>query len=353
MSNKILNGVTTQLPSLEAFDEKITSLHEVKNRIATVKPFADIGWIKVNSQPLIKELQLIIDQWIEKFTKFLLDNTTQQLKNIQGFIDEVKDGIKEIPKTLNNDRDKKLLTKVMTHLRDVSQIKDKTNQRFPGLRDMIQLLKKHNVDVNAGQKSDVLVVLENSRTDLLDTSDKALGPIKELILPLQSKESDNVKSRVRQFQIKVLEFREEFRKALPYDIVETNQELINNAYVTVSQYFDKTCQMENEAKELQVLESLFELQRTNQKELKDCRSELVHVKKMWDLISLIDMQFDSWKKTLWQQIDTESIATLLKDIKTKQTAPNLASNKDIKGYRAFQALNDRVKQMDVIGPMIS
>jgi hypothetical protein len=38
---------------------------------------------------------------------------------------------------------------------------------------------------------------------------------------------------------------------------------------------------------------------------------------MWDLIALIDMQFDSWKKTLWDVINTESIATLLKDIKTK------------------------------------
>lgn len=56
MSNKILAGVTTQLPSLEAFDEKITFLHEVKNRIATLKPFSDIGWIKVNSAPLIKEM---------------------------------------------------------------------------------------------------------------------------------------------------------------------------------------------------------------------------------------------------------------------------------------------------------
>jgi hypothetical protein len=76
MANKILAGVTSQLPSLEAFDEKITFLHEVKNRIATVKPFSDIGWIKVNSTPLIKEMQLIIDEWIDKFTKFLLNNTT-------------------------------------------------------------------------------------------------------------------------------------------------------------------------------------------------------------------------------------------------------------------------------------
>ena len=53
--------------------------------------------------------------------------------------------------------------------------------------------------------------------------------------------------------------------------------------------------MENEAKDLQVLESLFDLQRTNYKELKDCKNELINLKRMWDLIALIDTQFDSWK----------------------------------------------------------
>ena len=47
--------------------------------------------------------------------------------------------------------------------------------------------------------------------------------------------------------------------------------------------------MEDEAKELQMLESLFDLQRTNYKELKDCKTELVQMKKLWDLISLIDL----------------------------------------------------------------
>lgn len=88
----------------------------------------------------------------------------------------------------------------MTHLRDITQIKDKTYERFPNLRDTIQLLKKHNVDFHlANPKQDLLVEVENCKTALEDTADNALGPVKELILPLQSKESDNVKQRVRQF----------------------------------------------------------------------------------------------------------------------------------------------------------
>lgn len=241
----------------------------------------------------------------------------------------------------------------MTHLRDITQIKDKTYERFPNLRDTIQLLKKHNVDFHlANPKQDLLVEVENCKTALEDTADNALGPVKELILPLQSKESDNVKQRVRQFQIKVLEYRGEFTSKLPYNLTDSSDEIINKSYEMISEYYTRTCQMEDEAKELQVLESLFELQRTNQKELKDCKNELKQLKHMWDLISLIDMQFMSWKSTLWDQIDTDNLETLLKDMKQKQTAPALVQNKEIKNYKAFQSLNDRVKNMDVVRPLI-
>ena len=211
MSRKILDSVVTKQPSLEIFDAEITRLYEYKQRIGRIPPSADIGWVKGNSSPLIKELQTIINAWIDRFTSFLYDNTTKQMNNIQNFVNEVQSGIKVIPKDLNTERDKQLLTKVMTHLRDVTQIKEQTVERFPNLRDTIQLLKKHNVDVNVSKGVDLLVTIENSRTALEDTADNALGPIKEAILPLQSKESDNVKTRVRQFQIKVLDYRQEFQ----------------------------------------------------------------------------------------------------------------------------------------------
>jgi gas vesicle protein len=216
MSRKVLDGVITKQPSLEIFDAEITKLYDYKQRIQRIPATADIGWLKVNSSPLIKELSTIINSWIERYTSYLYDNTTKQMNNIQGFVNEVQSGIKVIPKDLATERDKQLLTKVMTHLRDVTQIKDQTVERFPSLRDTIQLLKKHNVDVNVSKGVDLLVTIENSRTALEDTADNALGPIKEAILPLQSKESDNVKKRVREFQIKVLDYRQEFQSKLPY-----------------------------------------------------------------------------------------------------------------------------------------
>lgn len=73
---------------------------------------------------------------------------------------------------------------------------------------------------------------------------------------------------------------------------------------------------------------------------------------MWDLISIIDGQFESWKETLWDNIDADELEMLLKNMKSTQTNPVLPQNKDIKNFKAFMGLNDRVKNMDVIRPLI-
>ena len=72
----------------------------------------------------MKELLTIINSWIDRWTSFLYDNTMKQITNTTNFITEVSSGIKVLPKDLNTERDKAMLTKVMTHLRDVTQIKD-------------------------------------------------------------------------------------------------------------------------------------------------------------------------------------------------------------------------------------
>lgn len=56
MNAKILKDVTTQHPNLDAFDEKIIFLTEVKHRINSMSALSDIGWIRVDSKPLIKDL---------------------------------------------------------------------------------------------------------------------------------------------------------------------------------------------------------------------------------------------------------------------------------------------------------
>lgn len=126
MADRILNGVQTKKPNLELFDEKITFLTKVKHQISEMKTTIDIGWLRVNSTPLIRELQKTVTEWIDAYTHFLLSNCMAEISNIQRFIDEVQSGIKVLPEGSETKKEKELLMQVMTHLRDVKMIKDRT-----------------------------------------------------------------------------------------------------------------------------------------------------------------------------------------------------------------------------------
>ena len=59
------------------------------------------------------------------------------------------------------------------------------------------------------------------------------------------------------------------------------------------------------------------MHKSSYKQLRECRTELLLLKQTWDLISLIDFQFDAWKKTLWDKIDTEQLQQQIREMQTK------------------------------------
>jgi len=67
-----------------------------------------------------------VAEWINTYTSFLLNNTIKEIGNIEEFITEVTEGIKNPPTSADKKSDKDHLMRVMTHLRDVKMIKDRT-----------------------------------------------------------------------------------------------------------------------------------------------------------------------------------------------------------------------------------
>jgi len=83
----------------------------------------------------------------------------QQIKNINHFIHEVTEGIKVVPKSADTASEKAILMQVMTHLRDVKMIKDKTIEQIEPMKQAIMLMKKHQVKM----EDDFLVTLETGK----------------------------------------------------------------------------------------------------------------------------------------------------------------------------------------------
>ena len=225
MAERILDGVE-DAPSLEIFDQKLTYLYRIKTEINEMKPSVDISWLKVNSSPLIKELQEIIKEWIEAYQNFLLNNTAREIDNINNFVETVREGIKVLPEEskIHMQSEKDLLMSVMTHLRDVKMIQARTLNEIEPLKQTVLLLKKY-VKI-----PDYLVVLENTKTALIEVSEKALGFVKENILGMQKQEATALKQRQKDFDKRVFGYRNEFMKNLPYHERMGGADVVSRSY---------------------------------------------------------------------------------------------------------------------------
>ena len=86
---------------------------------------------------------------------------------------------------------------------------------------------------------------------------------------------------------------------------------------------------------------LFEVNMPEYKQLKACRKEVCMLKTLWDIIYLVIGSIDDWKKTLWKDINVETMEMeckkFVKDIRTL--------DKEMRAWDAFSGLDSTVKNM--------
>ena len=71
--------------------------------------------------------------------------------------------------------------------------------------------------------------------------------------------------------------------------------------------------LENEVKQLAESCKVFEVQISEYKQLKQCRTELRLLKCLWDYVFMVKMMFSFWKEILWNDIDVEQVYVLIKN----------------------------------------
>jgi len=72
-----------------------------------------------------------------------------------------------------------------------------------------------------------------------------------------------------------------------------------------------------------------------------CRQENRLLKSLWDLISIVFSLFESWKKTLWEEIDTDALLSECNELKIQiDEMP-----REMKSWKAYLGLQDQVKNL--------
>ena len=344
---------------IERFDEEITRYRQVQQDIGELKSQVDIGWVRVNPQPIKQALGTWASKWSFMFTQFLVDDVLGKLQKLFNFIESATIGLEQ-PVVATN---KESLMDIMGHIRDVKKAMDTTKAMLIPIKMCTTLLRKHGITLDklkvgkSVERDDGKTVLtdaveiydylEQAPSDWDTLVNKAFAK-KEVITPLQNAEVDNIKDEMEKFFLKIRAFRTEFRKNAPFAF--TGRPLA--AYESIDSYHNTLSSLITEANRLQELEELFELQIIHYPEVADTQRDLDVLKRVWDMKAFVEHTYSRWKTIGWHSIDTDSLLSenkdMLRSIKDFGTTYPIA--KQWGAYRDVEALG---KDMNVVLPIVA
>lgn len=286
---------------LDEFEKKILYYKALQAEIAEKKDSVEIGWLKVNANPIKLTLQTWVTKWIHTYTSFLYNDVTRKLTQLDNLMKNVNEGLmQEVPQG-----DSEALKKVLGHIHQVRSKEKSTVKMFQPLKDTVNLLKKHGRNLDEFETK-----LLSEAPSKWDSTVTSVYAVKEKVNKRQDEEVDKIKEKVKEFEEELTAFRVEFQEEAPfqYDIP------VADAYESIYEYHGKINEVEQKAARLTDLEKVFELNVSKHRQIKKNRQENRLLKQCWDMVSCVKHQFDDWKKTLWDKIDTDVLLRECKNI---------------------------------------
>ncbi|XP_066519814.1 dynein axonemal heavy chain 11 isoform X2 [Hoplias malabaricus] len=314
-------------PKLQNFKEQISefeSLYENVQVMEEKRVFC--GWCQVDIRPFKISLMNIIKKWSWMFKEYLLNHVNESVQDLASFIENAEHGL---GKTVR-DGDYDGLVGIMGHLMAIRDRQQNTEQQFKPLKSTSNLLKTY------GQQLPEHVYTQMEELpDKWKNLKKVAFTVKHEVAPLQSNEVAVIRRKCVRFEIKQHEFRELFRMEPIFRInIDEPYKLIDKTNRTVAQ-------LENEMQKLQETANLFEVSFPDYKQLRQCRSDLILLKAVWDMVIFVKSSILDWTKTPWKEINVEQM-----DMELRRFAKEMKTlDKEVRVWDVYTGLESTVKNL--------
>lgn len=321
---------------LNKFEEKILFYKELQVEIAEKATPVEIGWLKVNAQPIKQALTTWVTRWIHTYTSFLYNDVTRKLNQLESMMNDVSAGLQQ--EVVAGDSD--ALKKVLGFIHQVRSSEKSVKMMFQPLRDTVSLLKKYGKNLD-----DYEVKLLSEAPMKWDSTVNLVYKVKEKVNNLQNDEVDKIKEKVEKFEADLVQFRKTFRDEAPFSYDMEPSE----AYRLIAHFHEEINDMEVKAAKLTDLEKVFELNVSKHRQIKKNRAENKLLKHCWDMVALVLHQFDDWKKTPWNKIDTDGLVIMCKKMQAQvQQMPA-----DVRNWDVYNGLLNAVKNLLTVLPLVT
>ncbi|KAE8291050.1 Dynein heavy chain 11, axonemal Axonemal beta dynein heavy chain 11 Ciliary dynein heavy chain 11 [Larimichthys crocea] len=313
-------------PTLDNFKEQINLFESLYVRVSKMEDKRVFcGWLQLDIRPFKLTLMNVIKRWSWMFKEHLLNHVNQSVRELSSFVQDTAHGLSKKV----SDGDYAGLVDIMGHLMAIRDRQISNEQHFKPLKSTAELLKTY------GQQ-----LPESVYTQLEELPEKWKNlrkiafTVKHEVAPLQSNEVSVIRRKCVRFEVKQHEFREQFRTESIFRInVEEPYNLIDKSNQTVAE-------MEAEMQKLQDTADLFEVSFPDYKQLRQCRSDIILVKAVWDMVIFVKTSIEDWTKTPWKEINVEQM-----DMELRRFAKEMKLDKDVRVWDVYMGLESTVKNL--------
>ncbi|XP_020566647.2 dynein heavy chain 11, axonemal-like [Oryzias latipes] len=314
-------------PTLDNFKEQINQFESLYTRVSKMEDKRVFcGWLQLDIQPFKHNLMNDIKKWSWMFKEHLLNHVNKSVAEFSSFIDVTAEGLS----TNVSDADYAGLVKIMGHLRAIRDRKISSDRHFKPLKSTAELLKTY------GQQ-----LPDNVYTQLEELPEKWINlkkiafTVKHEVAPLQSNEVSVIRRMCIHFEVKQHEFREKFRSESIFKLS------VEEPYERIDKCNQSILLMEMEMKKLQNTADLFEVSFPEYKQLRQCRSDIILVKNVWDMIIFVKTSIEDWTKTPWKEINVEQM-----DMELRRFAKEMKLlDKEARAWDVYTGLESTVKNL--------
>ncbi|EPY39026.1 hypothetical protein AGDE_04903 [Angomonas deanei] len=337
---------------LQDFDRAITEYERIHSKVSTIEDRHRESFVSIDVKPLRVSLRDTCKKWKDMFTEFIMDKMKTDLNNLYTFMKEADKGLDvEVV-----DGDVESLKSVMRWIRDCRKKntevmgQDETGETsgmFPPIQSALRMLKTHastspDADAELAKIEKIEELRKPAPEQWIALNKKALNARAQNSI-VQDRETEKVKTSVSAFEAKL---RQEVTTFHSNSLFSYNIDT-RSVYEEIDKAYLHLMNLQNEGRELQNLQDLFDLAPSQFKEIRECRQELMLLKQVWDLHFHVISQFTEWKRSTFKDADVSYFEDECKKIsKQLQQQPM-----KVKTWDTFKGVDEQVRNMRTSLPL--
>ena len=325
--------------ALTAFETDITRYKELQQEIGAEEGVSNIGFIRIDCQPLKQALTQHCHTWQQKFTQLLNTNALTELDGLLGHMAACREHLLERPKNLDMLADQlKMYTQEMEGA-------EKTEARFEPLETQYRLLEKFEVAIKEAELAKLAGLRaewSGYKTMLHDANFK--------LQKAKNDFKDELNASLKTFETHIADMRNEFLRNAPI----TAEPTIEQAKALIAQYREAVANVRTKENDMKAGLDIFSLEPPANKETLSTERDLDMLDQVWAMMEEWQGNMDTWKFGKFKEMNVDEIDATAADFQKR--IARLA--KEFKGqeggnWKVLGSLKSNIDNIKNLMPLIT